>query len=144
MIGPVKVTVPNDDLEEYEKGSVVEIDSSNIERFLRYRDTSKQFTNKGRMERQKAYIMAAVDQVLEMITSDPQGSWKKIQQMEEFIQTDITRNQYLDLVNDLKGIEEIEYITPEGTHSHEKKYTEFYPDQEKLLDIVVNTFYRKQ
>jgi hypothetical protein len=50
----------------------------------------------------------------------------------------------LDLVNDLKGIKEIEYITPEGTLSVGRKYNEFYPDQEKLLDLVVNTFYRKQ
>ena len=144
VIGPVKVTVPNDDLEEYEKGSVVEINASNVDRFLHYRDTSRDFSNEGRMERQKAYIMAAADQILENLTSDPQGSWSKIQQMEEFIQTDITRSQYLDLVNDLKGIEKIEYITPEGTLSVGRKYNEFYPDQEKLLDLVVNTFYRKQ
>ena len=63
VIGPVKVTVPNDDLEEYEKGSVVEINASNVDRFLHYRDTSRDFSNEGRMERQKAYIMAAADQI---------------------------------------------------------------------------------
>ena len=122
------------DLEEYEKGSVVEINASNVDRFLHYRDTSRDFSNEGRMERQKAYIMAAADQILENLTSDPQGSWSKIQQMEEFIQTDITRSQYLDLVNDLKGIKEIEYITPEGTLSVGRKYNEFYPDQESVVN----------
>jgi anionic cell wall polymer biosynthesis LytR-Cps2A-Psr (LCP) family protein len=150
LIGSVKVTVPNDDLMEidpkYKKGSVVEIDASNIEQFVRYRDTSKDFSNEGRMERQKAYLTAAADQILETLTTDPQESWKKIQQMEECIQTDITRSQYLDLVNDLEEIDRdsIEYIIPEGTLSAENRYDEFYPDQEKLLDLVVKTFYRKQ
>jgi anionic cell wall polymer biosynthesis LytR-Cps2A-Psr (LCP) family protein len=150
LVGPVEVTVPNDDLVEidpkYKKGSVVVVDASNIEKFLRYRDTSRDFTNEGRMERQKAYLTAAADQILETLTAEPQESWKKIQQMEEFIQTDITRNQYLDLVNDLKEVDRdsIEYIIPEGTLSAENYYDEFYLDQEKLLDEVVNIFYRKQ
>ena len=150
LIGTVKVTVPNDDLVEkdpkYQKGAVVDVDASNIELFLRYRDTSKNFTNEGRMERQKAYLKAAADQLLDALTEDPQESWKKIRKMEDFIQTDITRNQYLDLVSDLKNVdrENIEFITPEGSVSAAHRYNEFYPDQEKLLDTVVDTFYIKQ
>jgi hypothetical protein len=52
----------------------------------------------------------------------------------------------MEIENDLKNVdrENIEFITPEGTVSAAHRYNEFYPDQEKLLDTVVDTFYIKQ
>ena len=147
LIGPVEVEVPNDDLApEYLAGTIVTVDKDNIERFVRYRDTGKDFSNEGRMERQRAYLTAAANQLLKTLTENPQESWEKIDSMNSYIQTDITKSQYLDIINDLEkvDVEEVEYIIPEGRLSAENKYDEFYPDEEKLLDLVVNTFYLKQ
>jgi anionic cell wall polymer biosynthesis LytR-Cps2A-Psr (LCP) family protein len=145
LIGPVAVTVPNDDLApEFMSGSEVVIDSSNIEKFLRHRDTGIDFSNEGRMERQKAYLTAAADQLIKELSENTQESWDKLDSMTEYIQTDIKKSQYLDLVNDLEKIDNVEYIIPEGISSAENTYDEFYPDQEELLDLVVDTFYIRQ
>ena len=93
------------------------------------------------MERQQAYLTAASKQLISTLTENTQGSWDKLEEMNQFIQTDITRNQYIDLINDLDKVDNIEYIMPEGEYKADYKYSEFYPDQEKLLDLVVRTFF---
>jgi anionic cell wall polymer biosynthesis LytR-Cps2A-Psr (LCP) family protein len=147
LVGPVEVEVPNDDLApEFMAGTTVTIDKDNIERFVRYRDTSKDFTNESRMERQKAYLTAAANQLVKTLKDNPQECWKKLDSMNSYIQTDISKSQYLDIINDLGEVdlEEVDYIIPEGRLSAEGSFDEFYPDEEKLLDLVVNTFYMKK
>ena len=147
LVGPVEVEVPNDDLApDFMAGTTVTIDKDNIEKFVRYRDTGKDFTNEGRMERQKAYLTAAANQLMKTLTENPQESWEKIGSMNSYIQTDITKSQYLDIINDLEKVDfgEVEYIIPEGRLSSENTFDEFYPDEEKMLDLVVDTFYLKK
>ena len=43
---------------EYEKGQTLIVDESNIERFVRFRDIGTDFSNEGRMERQKVFLEA--------------------------------------------------------------------------------------
>ena len=149
-LGPVNVTVPNNDLididTKYAQGNVVTVDDNNIELFVRNRDTSKDFSNTSRMERQNAYINAAMDKVLELLKDDPSGVWKIIEGLESTVLTDITRSQYLDIVNDINKVsyDQDSYYTPEGTQSAENLHDEFYVDERALLDLVVKLFYRKQ
>lgn len=150
IIGPVEVTVPNDDLaaanEAYSTGQTVTIDESNIEYYLRSRDTEVSQSNVGRMERQKSYINAAMNQFLDRIEREPTGVWNDLEKLESCMQTDITRSRYLELVNAAADIQysDADYLTPEGEQATGDFFDEFYVDQEALIEMVLNLFYIAQ
>ena len=150
LIGPVEVTVPNDDLaevdERYQKGAQVTIDSSNLEQFVRYRDTEVYFSNVGRMQRQQAYITGAMNRVRKLLADEPEQFWKKLQDAEKFVQTNITRNRYLELTRIMKNtaFSSRDYYIPEGQQVAGKYHDRFYPDEELLLKKVIELFYIAQ
>ena len=148
VMGKITVTVPNDDLVPYgyQKGDQMDITSDNIELFVRKRDTKKHLSNFHRMERQKVFINSTIDKVMDMIKSDPQGSWKKIEAAEYCMRTSITRNRYIDLSNLLSSVsyEDGNYYNLEGEISYNGFWAEFHPDEEKLLEKVVEVFYIPQ
>ena len=150
FIGPVEVTVPNNDLAEknelYTEGAIVSIDSSNVEMFVRSRDTARYFSNEGRMLRQKAYITGAMARMKNLLNDKPEEFWRILQETGDYVQTNITRNRYLDLIKLLHNIDiaNPDYIIPEGEQVAGKYHDEFHPDEAKLLDIVVELFYNAQ
>lgn len=145
LIGPVEVVVPNDDLADlgFEKGETVTIDSSNLATFVRTRDTQADLSNVTRMQRQEAYIDAAMDKLLRLLTEDADTAWEFIQNAEECVLTDITRNRYLNLTKILKHTRYSadDYYSPEGEQVVGAKYDEFYPDTQALREKVVELFY---
>ena len=144
-IGPVDVIVPNDDLAGlgYVKGSVVTIDADNLEEFVRSRNTSQDFSHNGRMQRQQTYISAAVKQVRGRLEKEPSSLWNAMTKAESSVETNITRSRYLDLISVLQKTEygEADYYIPEGTQVAAADHDEFYVDEEKLLDKIVEIFY---
>ena len=145
LIGPLSVKAPNDDLVDdgYAKGDTVRVDASNLEWFVRHRDTEKDLSNVGRMERQQAYINAAVDSLRKVVEDDPSGSWRIMERAEGSMRTSITRNRYLDLIQVLQNTSYVEndYYIPEGRQVVASDHDEFYPDEEALLQKVVDIFY---
>lgn len=148
MIGPVAVTVPNDDLadEGLAKGSVIEVDGSNLETFVRQRDTGEDLSNVGRMERQRAYVKAAMGQLAGSLKDDPTGAWERLLSAERSIRMSITRNRYLDLANAFEKVsfEDDSYYTPEGEQVVGAEHDEFYPDMDRLRARVIELFYLEQ
>jgi anionic cell wall polymer biosynthesis LytR-Cps2A-Psr (LCP) family protein len=145
IVGNVTVTVPNDDLAKlgYHAGETAVINKKNIEKFLRSRNTKVDFSNAGRMERQKAYMNAAIDQIIRMLKKKPTAVWNKLEAIEYCMQTNITRSRYIDLTNILSDLayEEQNFYSPEGEYRMGVEYAEFYVDEEKLLDKVIEIFY---
>lgn len=144
-IGPVEVTVPNDDLLAmgYRMGDTIKIDGSNLEAFVRSRDTAVDLSNVGRMQRQQAYIDGAVSHIVSLLTGDPYTAWDMVERAEESVQTNITRSRYLDLTKVLKntGYSSGQYYIPEGENVVGEDHDEFYPDQSLLMEKVIELFY---
>ena len=150
LIGPVEVTVPNNDLvkrnELFAEGARVTIDASNLEMFVRSRDTTEYFSNVGRMQRQQAYIVGAMNQVRSMLIDQPDEFWKKLQTAEKNVQTNITRNRYLELTRIMKNtaFTSRDYYIPDGKQVAGEYHDEFYPDETSLLAKVIELFYIRQ
>ena len=76
LVGGVTVTVPGDDLEylgaRFKKGRTLKLEGEMAEQFVRSRNTEEDFSNAGRMERQKVYLTA----YLENCRSGPTRIWK--------------------------------------------------------------------
>ncbi|MCD8336805.1 MAG: LCP family protein [Lachnospiraceae bacterium] len=147
LVGGVTVTVPNEDLAEdyteFQKGNVVTLDDSNIEAFLRSRDTAEDFSNDGRMERQRVFMTAFVDQFITRISEDLNGTWSDIEKADEYALTSITKNEYITLANLLLSIDidECDYYTPEGEDYLGTLHDEFYIDEEALQEKILELFY---
>ena len=120
LVGGVTVTVPNDDLAamypELKKGAVVTLDDSNVKDFLQHRDTAADFSNEGRIERQQAYVTAYVDLLKNRLASEPDQLWQEIGQMNDYLQTSITKNKYLSLARLLEKVSftDADYYRPTG------------------------------
>lgn len=149
-IGPVLVTVPNNDLAEADpiltEGALASIDASNLELFVRVRDIDVDFSNVGRMQRQQAYINGAMSKIRRMMENSPAELWNAIQGAENCLQTNITHSRYLDLTKVLKNTsyDEQDYYIPAGELVMDGKISRFYSDEKALLDKVIEIFYIKQ
>lgn len=147
MVGGVTVEVPNDDLKSKHpdliSGAVVTLDDTNVKDFVQYRDTGKDFSNEGRIQRQKAYITSYVDQLRQKLKEDINGMWEKTNQIESYLQTSVTKNKYLTMANLLEKVsfETADYYVPEGENRTTDQFDEFYPDQEALEQMVLDLFY---
>ena len=146
-LGPVTVTVPNDDLKDTElslsKGQTTVIDATNLEAFVRSRDTQMDLSNVGRMERQQTYINAVMDTIRKKMEGEPSATWNLLQDAEATVHTNITHSRYLSLIKALKNTayDSRDYYIPEGQQVVAEDHDEFYPDEGKLLQKVVEIFF---
>lgn len=149
LVGGVTVTVPNDDLAamypELKKGAVVTLDDSNVKDFLQHRDTAADFSNEGRIERQQAYVTAYVDLLKDRLASEPDQLWQEIGQMNDYLQTSITKNKYLSLARLLEKVSftDADYYRPTGKDSAGELHDEFYVDEDALKQLVIDLFYEE-
>lgn len=149
LVGGITLTVPNNDLAgQYpglKEGSTVTLDDTTVEPYLRYRDTTKDFSNEGRIERQQTYVTAYIEKLKEQLRTDLNGIWEKTQDMTEFLQTSITRNQYLTLANFLEQVSfsDTDYYRPEGQDQAGDLHDEFYVDEDALQQLILELFYEE-
>lgn len=149
LVGGVTVTVPNDDLAEeypeFKKGASVKLDDTNIETYLRKRDTEEDFSNEGRMERQRTYMSAYVKQFKELLETDTSGTWNKIEKMDDYIQTSITKNKYIGLAKLLNTVDfdESNFYQLKGQDAQGELHDEFYVDEAALWESIIELFYEE-
>lgn len=147
--GGVSVTVPNDDLSglhpEWKKGATVTLKDEEVEDYLRYRDITEDFSNEGRIERQKSYLLPFLRKASELAETDSRGTWKKIEDMRKYLLTSITENKYISMVELFSDInmDEAYFIELSGENRLGDKNDEFYVDEEELQKVIINTFYEE-
>ena len=149
LAGGITLTVPNNDLQEkypeMAEGAQVTLDDSDIKDFLQYRNTEESFSNEGRMQRQKAYLTAYVEKMQSMDENDLEKAWDSLDVMDDYIQTSVTRNQYLGLVKTLKKAEFAEDSIEQlpGTDQEGDLHDEFHVDEDALQELIIRLFYEK-
>ena len=81
LVGGVTVTVPNDDLAskypELTAGSIVTLDESNVRAYVQQRDTEVDFSNEGRIERQKSFVLSFMDSFGKLVKENSTQVWDK-------------------------------------------------------------------
>ena len=145
----VRVTVPNDDLSErypeFCQGNQVTLTDENVTPYLQYRNTEDAFSNEGRMERQKTFVTAFLNQMKQMSTGTLDDKWDELGDMEDYLQTSITRNKYLDLVTLMKSLDfsDENYDSIPGKDQEGELHDEFIPDEEGLQEKILELFYEE-
>lgn len=149
LVDGVTVTVPNNDLSdqypEFYEGNQVTLDDSNIRDFLQHRDTDTEFSNEGRIERQKVYMSAYVDKIKSLDESKLEDTWNSLDSMKDYLQTNITRNQYLKFIKLIRKVDfsDEDIIQLSGSDQEGEIHDEFYPDETELKKLIIQLFYEK-
>lgn len=147
LAGGITVSVPNNDLAEaypeLAEGRTVTLDDSNVDIFVRYRDTDEDFSNNGRMERQRAFSESFMKAFKESVSNDAEGTWSKIENIKGNMLTSISRSQYIDLADKISEAEfpNDSYYIIEGENIHGEENDEFHADKEKLQKLIIDLFY---
>ena len=149
LVGGVTVTVPNDDLAakypELTTGNVVTLDESNVRAYVQQRDTAVDFSNEGRIERQKSFVLSFMDEFGTMVKEDASSVWDSLEACSDWMQTDITKNKYLPLADAFSNtnLTPDSYYILEGEDQLGELHDEFYYDEDALQELIIKLFYRE-
>lgn len=149
LVGGVTVTVPGDDLEylgtRFKKGRTLTLDDETAEIFVRSRDIDKDFSNTGRMERQKVYLMAFLEKLKVRAQDDMEGLLADIEELGDTSLSNLTSTDLDQLLTILSenDLTEENYHILEGEDQLGELHDEFYADEEKLQELILDLYYVK-
>lgn len=135
------------------KGDTVHLEGDLTEAYVRSRDIDTVDASLNRTARQVQYIKAFAAQLVPAVTKDFSIISRLYNTASDYSTTDISLSNATYLASLLlsKGITEFETVTLEGEMKASDKidysdyvYAEFYPDKDKLMEVVLDTFYTKQ
>ncbi|MGN1328428.1 MAG: LCP family protein [Eubacterium sp.] len=153
-IGGVTVTSLYDfDNLGIKKGDTIHLEGDLTEAYVRTRNLDTVEASLNRTARQVQYAKAFAAQLLPAVTKDFSIISRLYSTATEYSTTDISLSNATYLASLLlsKGITDFETVTLEGEMRPSEKteyadfvYAEFYPDKDKLMEVVLDTFYTKQ
>ena len=149
LVGGVTVTVPNNDLAtqypELTEGNIVTLDKSNVRAYVQQRDTAVDFSNEGRIERQKSFVLSFMDEFGTLVKDNSMQVWDELEECSNWMQTDITKNRYLSLADAFSqtNLAPDSYYILEGEDQLGELHDEFYYDEDALQELIIKLFYRE-
>lgn len=97
--------------------------------------------NTSRMERQKEYMENFLDALKQKAGTDTTFFLEAYEEASEYIVTDCSMNVMSSMLEDYSGYTLKEVIIPEGDSVKGEEFMEFYLDEEKLDEMIVDLFY---
>lgn len=149
-VGGVTVTIPTMGMEqadpEFVFGQTVRLKGEQAERFVRFRDTEWDNSAISRMEQQKLYISGFFQAVKEKSRTESNITEHLFEMSQDYMVTDMAKDEYLKLaINALEGegLTSASFKMAPGTGTATETYDEYYVDQEALVPILLDLFYRE-
>lgn len=149
-VGGVSVTIPTIGMEkadpEFVFGKTVRLKGEQAERFVRFRDIGRDNSAISRMEQQKLYISGFFQAVKEKSKTESSITEKLFEMSQDYMVTDMAKDEYLKLaINALEGegLTSSSFKMAPGTGTATETYDEYYVDQEALVPILLDLFYRE-
>lgn len=146
-VGGVTVTLAEDMVlggESFQSGDTIRLSGNQAKSFVRHR-SDEAGSNNARMMRQKTYVNAFISEARRAISKDPLLTADLYQKLTSDMATSIGVNEAVYLASLLPSIHfSLDDIrTVEGTIRQGTRYEEFYVDEDKLLDLILDTFYEE-
>lgn len=152
-VGGVTVEALHDFPEkDIKKGDTVTIKGDFAETYVRSRDLDYIEASLNRTQRQSQYVRAYANQLRTAVTNDFSVVSSLYGTATKYSQTNIKLNDvtYLASLILSKGVNDFTHYSIEGemkasqqTVREDGVYAEFYADDDSVLDIVINCFYKK-
>lgn len=125
------------------KGTVVTLSGSQALTYVRARKGMEDSTNLARMERQKQYVSALLEKVSARVEEDENFLLETVLELpENSMVSDRSNNQLQSYAEKFAEYEFGGVIRLEGKSEELDGAMAFYPDEDKLLETIVNLFYR--
>lgn len=143
LVGGVTVFVEEDMTEvdpAFIEGATVLLKGRQAERFVRARMALEDDTNLARMNRQRIYMDGFQRAARATVNSDSQFILKAVEKLGEHMQTNLTGDQLVDLLEKMDTYEMAPIRVPEGELRIGGEYYEFYVDEASLWDTVKDVF----
>lgn len=148
-VGGVTVQIPTPGMEisdpAFVFGSQVHLQGEQAEKFVRFRDITKDNSALSRMSQQQEYITGFFQAVKEKSKTDSGIVEKLFELMKDNMITDMGKEQYLKIAVDLLGgsLEAGDFRMAPGQGTATETYDEYYVDQEALVPVLLELFYRQ-
>lgn len=135
------------------KGDKIKLTGDMTEKYVRQRDMDTVNASLNRTARQVQYIKAFASQVVPAVSQDFSVVSRLYDTASKYSTTNLSLSNvtYLASLMLSKGITDFDTVTLEGDMKESTKkdyadyvYAEFYPDKDKLMQLVLDTFYTKQ
>ena len=146
-VGGVDITIPEDVVTpsfSYKKGQNVHLEGEDALWFVRGRDYEVGVSDR-RLERQKVFLKELMNKVMVTLKKNPTAITGIYNAVTAYTTTDITMNEMFYIAQqcvgykfDSNSFRNIEGETVEGEISDE-----FYPDIDKLKELMISVFYEK-
>lgn len=145
-VGGVTVTV-RDDFSEVDptiKQGEVTLYGEHAIQFVRTRRDVGDQLNLSRMERQREYVNKFIEAFRAKMESSQQFIVSAYEEVSPYIVSDCSVNVITGMLERYEGYTLNEIVTPEGENVMGEQYYEFYPDEEKLDELIVRLFYAEK
>ncbi len=123
------------------QGETVTLHGEQALTYIRQRHGMQDATNIHRMERQRQYIEALENQLLEMSANDEEFVASSLLEINDYLVSDCTVEQLSDLAESLEEYGIAEYRTLKGENVQGSQNMEYYIDEDALMETVLNLFY---
>lgn len=150
VVGDLTVVVPDDSLSylgaQWSQGTAVTLNSTNVETFLRSRNTNVDFSNSNRMQRQKAYIEAYVAKLKVLLSEDFDGTLTKLAKLYASIDSNVSLSEisaFAQMALEYTFDEDSFHIVA-GEDQSGFNHDEFAVDEEALNKMVLDIFYKEK
>ncbi len=143
-MGGVEVTLPTDFPElNMTAGTTVRLNSEQAFVFLKFRNQYKFDSATNRLDNDKVYLSAFMNQVFDRTKSDVTIPLKLYDMVKEYIFTDISIDEMSYLASELLGysVKETKMYSIPGQTIMGNKFEEFYVDESALREQILNIFY---
>ena len=146
-LGGIEVTL-EDDFSAYDEsmtpGTTLVLRGDQAEYFVRMRYNVGDQTNASRLSRQRTYIEGAKKLIKEKGMSDSQFFLDLFDAVEPYLVTDMSRGRLVNYADLFSGYEIMPMTEIAGeSRLGENGLMEFYPDEDSLKKVIVETFYEK-
>lgn len=144
-LGGVPVAL-EDDFSVYDpemtEGRMLTLTGKQAEYYLRYRYEIGDGSNASRLLRQRKYMESATQVFMAQLEGSASNCTLLLDAVDPFIVTDMSRGRLINLGKQAECFSIMPIIEIEGENVvGDSGMYEFYPDQSKLLDIVLDVFY---
>ena len=128
-------------MEDWEIGVQLHLEGEDALKYVRLRDVTVFESARGRLARQKQYMSAFINKVISATKEDITLPVTLYQKVSEYMTTDITAEQIVYLTSQLLDYNFGDIYTLEGETLQGERFEEFYPDYNKLKELMLQVFY---
>lgn len=147
QIGGVTLTVSDDMTmidDVLEKGKTVTLQGGQALAYVRSRGGLADSTNLARMERQRQYVEAFIEQARTTFSKDDSRAADLLLSISDYLVTDLGSQEMLDLMEVLNNYSFTGIRAIEGKARKGNQYMEFYADEAALKQMILDVFYQEK